>query len=102
MIISQTEVAIPNAQDVMVSETALTVELEDGRTVVAPLGWYPRLAHASPEERGRWRLIGAGIGIHWEDLDEDISVEGLILGRPSGESQKSFQRWLAGRSGMNR
>jgi len=98
MIISQTEVTIPNAQNVIVSENALTVELEDGRTVVAPLGWYPRLAHASPEERGRWRLIGTGIGIHWEDLDEDISVEGLILGKPSGESQKSFQRWLEARS----
>ncbi|MBI3523486.1 MAG: DUF2442 domain-containing protein [Betaproteobacteria bacterium] len=98
MIISQTEVAIPNVQNVTVSESALTVELEDGRTVAAPLGWYPRLAHASPEEWVRWRLIGAGIGIHWEDLDEDISVEGLILGKPSGESQKSFQRWLAGRS----
>jgi hypothetical protein len=101
MIISQTEVAIPNVQNVIVSENALTVELADGRTVAAPLGWYPRLAHASPEERGRWRLIGAGTGIHWEDLDEDISVEGLILGKPSGESQKSFQRWLEVRSGKN-
>ncbi len=101
MIISQTEVAIPNALNVIVSENTLTVELEDGRTVAAPLGWYPRLAHASPEERVRWRLIGAGMGIHWEDLDEDISVEGLILGKPSGESQQSFQRWLAGRSAKN-
>ena len=101
MIISQTEVAIPNALNVSVSESALTVELEDGRSVAAPLGWYPRLAQALPEERTRWRLIGAGTGIHWEDLDEDISVEGLILGKPSGESQKSFQRWLAKRSGKN-
>lgn len=101
MIISQTELTIPNVQNVIVSENALTVELEDGRSVAAPLGWYPRLAHASPEERVRWRLIGAGIGIHWEDLDEDISVEALILGKPSGESQKSFQRWLAGRSDKN-
>ena len=97
MIISQTEVAIPNVQNVIVSENTLTFELEDGRTVAAPLGWYPRLAHASSEERVRWRLIGAGMGIHWEDLDEDISVEALILGKPSSESQKSFQRWLAGR-----
>ncbi|MFA7267890.1 MAG: DUF2442 domain-containing protein [Sterolibacterium sp.] len=101
MIISQTEVTIPNVLNVIVSENALTVELEDGRTVAAPLGWYPRLAHASPEERTHWRLIGAGTGIHWEDIDEDISVEGLILGKPSSESQKSFQRWLAGRSEKN-
>jgi len=101
MIISQNEIAIPNVQNVIVSENSLTVELADGRTVAAPLGWYPRLAHASPEERARWRLVGAGIGIHWEDIDEDISVEGLILGKPSGESQKSFQRWLAERRDKN-
>lgn len=97
MIISQTEVAIPNAQHVSVSDDALTVELEDGRTLAAPLGWYPRLVHAKPEERKRWRLIGQGAGIHWDDLDEDISVEGLLLGKRSGESQQSFQRWLSAR-----
>lgn len=99
MIISQTEISIPNAQHVSVSDEALTVELEDGRTLSAPLGWYPRLAHAKPEERKRWRLIGQGAGIHWDDIDEDISIEGLLLGKPSGESQRSFQRWLAGREG---
>lgn len=99
MIISQTEISIPNAQHVSVSDEALTVELEDGRTLSAPLGWYPRLAHAKPEERKRWRLIGQGAGIHWDDIDEDISIEGLLLGKRSGESQHSFQRWLAGREG---
>jgi len=99
MIISQTEIAIPNAQQVSVSDEALTVELEDGRTISAPLGWYPRLAHASAAERERWRLIGQGTGIHWEDIDEDIGIEGLLLGKRSGESQHSFQRWLAARAG---
>jgi hypothetical protein len=75
----------------------LTVDLVDGRTVSVPLAWYPRLAHASAPERENWRLIGRGEGIHWPDLDEDISVEGLLVGRPSGESQASFQRWLLSR-----
>ena len=97
MIISQTEIAIPNAQHVLVTEHTLTVDLEDGRTLSAPLGWYPRLANATPEERERWRLIGQGSGIHWDDIDEDISVEGLLLGKRSGESQGSFERWLATR-----
>ncbi|MXW24008.1 MAG: DUF2442 domain-containing protein [Chloroflexi bacterium] len=66
----------------------------DGRTISVPLDWYPRLTHATPEERDNWRLIAGGEGIHWPDLDEDISVEGLIASRPSAESQKSFRRWL--------
>jgi len=97
MIFSQTEIGIPDALTVNVSKDALTVELDDGRTLTAPLGWYPRLSHASPEERQHWRLIGSGSGINWPDLDEDISIEGLLLGRPSGESQRSFDRWLAER-----
>ncbi|MDK9702113.1 MAG: DUF2442 domain-containing protein [Sulfuritalea sp.] len=97
MIISQTEIAIPNAQNVTVTERTLSVDLEDGRTLSAPLGWYPRLANATPEEREHWRLIGQGIGIHWDDIDEDISIEGLLLGKRSGESQGSFERWLATR-----
>ena len=59
--------------------------------------WYPRLAHATTEERDRWRLIGQGEGIHWPDLDEDISVDNLLAGRASGESQASLRRWLEGR-----
>lgn len=85
---------VPDAVDVRVSEDTLSVELSDGRTISVPLGWYPRLEHATPSERAHWRLIGQGRGIHWEDIDEDISVEGLLAGKPSGESQASFKRWL--------
>jgi len=90
------------AQDVTLSDETLTVELVDGRSVSIPLAWYPRLTHATPAERKNWRLIGRGEGIHWPDLDEDISVEGLLAGRPSGESQASFQRWLQSRKLSNR
>jgi hypothetical protein len=79
---------------VTVSDDTLTVELSDGRTISAPLAWYPRLFHGSPAERARFRFIGGGVGIHWPDLDEDISVQNLILGRPSGESQASLRKWL--------
>jgi len=82
---------------VRIAGDALVVDLTDGRTVTVPLGWYPRLAYGSASERRKWRLIGAGEGIHWPDLDEDISVEGLLAGRPSGESQKSLERWLQSR-----
>lgn len=85
------------AQNVVVTDDTLTIDLVDGRTVSAPLAWYPRLAHGSPVERSTWRLIGRGEGIHWPDLDEDISVDSVLAGRPSGESQPSFQRWLLGR-----
>jgi hypothetical protein len=80
--------------DVRFSQYALTIELSDGRTVSVPLSRHPRLDHASSTERANWRLIGKGQGIHWEDIDEDISVEGLLAGRPSAESQSSFNRWL--------
>ena len=87
----------PLAQDVRVSEDVLGVDLSDGRSISVPLTWYPRLMAATVEERENWRLIGNGEGIHWEDLDEDISVEGLLAGRPSGESQASLRSWLAQR-----
>jgi len=86
------------ALDVRVTEGELTVDLADGRTISVPLGWYPRLAHGTSKERNRWELIGGGEGIHWPDLDEDISVAGLLAGKPSGESQRSFQKWLDGRA----
>ncbi|HVR95047.1 MAG TPA: DUF2442 domain-containing protein [Thermoanaerobaculia bacterium] len=83
--------------NVAVTEDTLTVELSDGRSLSVPLAWFPRLVHATAEERSHWRLIGKGQGIHWEGLDEDISVEGLLAGRPSGESQRSFEEWLRAR-----
>lgn len=86
------------AVDVQVTEDELTARLEDGRTVAVPLVWYPRLLHGGKRERARWRLIGRGVGIHWPLLDEDISVEGLLVGRRSGESQESLKRWFASRS----
>ena len=95
MNISTVEVMVPDAGEVTVTEDSLTVELSDGRTIAVPLAWYPRLVHATKEERVNWRLIGRGQGIHWPDLDEDISVEELLAGRSSGESQESFRRWLA-------
>jgi len=95
------EIEIPRAVDVKVTKDTLTVELSDGRTISVPLQWYPRLVYATPEERKNWRLIGNGEGIHWEDLDEDISVEGLIAGRSSGESQESFKKWLEKRKKKN-
>ena len=85
------------ATRVRVTPRALIVELRDGRTVSVPLEWYPRLAHGTPRERQQWELIGPGHGIHWPALDEDISVEGLLQGLPSGESKASFARWLESR-----
>jgi hypothetical protein len=85
------------ARSVSVTEDDLVVALSDGRTLSVPLAWYPRLLHGTPEERNNWRMIGAGVGIHWPDLDEDISIAGLIAGRPSGESQRSLNRWLKSR-----
>ena len=85
------------AERVVVTDHALTVELGDGRSISAPLEWYPRLAHATRQERDNWRLIGGGQGIHWGDLDEDISIESLLAGRRSTESPTSFRRWLARR-----
>ena len=86
---------IPIAQAINVTADTLEVKLSDGRSVLTPLNWYPRLLHATQQERENWRLMGRGEGIHWEDLDEDISVEGILAGRASAESQKSLQRWLA-------
>lgn len=94
MSTSTVENRLPFAQDVAVTKDTLRVNLSDGRTIAVPLAWFPRLVHASVAERNNWRLIGKGDGIHWEDVDEDISVEGLLAGRPSGESQTSFAKWL--------
>lgn len=79
---------------VALSDDALEVELSDGRTISAPLAWHPRLSHGRTEERNNWRFIARGRGIHWPELDEDISVENLLAGKPSGESQASLKRWF--------
>lgn len=94
MSISPIEIELPMAEDVRVTNDSLIVDLSDGRTISVPLEWFPRLLHATPEERSNWRLIGRGHGVHWEEIDEDISVEGLVAGRPSGESQRSFKKWI--------
>jgi hypothetical protein len=85
------------AKSVRVTADSLVVELKDGRAVSVPLKWYPRLVEGSPRERRRWELIGAGIGIHWPDLDEDVSVEALLNGLGSNESATSLRRWRASR-----
>ena len=95
---STTEIKVARAQCVAVTEDSLTVDLVDGRTISVPIGWYPRLLHGSLEERNNWRLIGRGEGIHWPDLDEDVSVENLLTAKASGESQRSFKRWLEERT----
>jgi hypothetical protein len=93
MSILPIEIELPKAEDVRVTNDSLIVNLRDGRTISVPLEWFPRLLHATAEERSNWRLIGRGHGIHWEEIDEDISVEGLVAGRLSGESQRSFKKW---------
>lgn len=98
MTTSAVDIAIPKAENVTVNEDTLSVDLSDGRSISVPLAWFPRLLHASSAERKNWRLIGKGQGIHWVDLDEDIGVEALLAGQPSGESQSSFRKWLAARN----
>jgi len=94
---SPIDISQARAQRVALTEDALVVELIDGRTLTIPLTWYPRLAHGTQAERTNWRLIGEGEGLHWPDLDEDISVEGLLAGRRSGETQASLRRWFESR-----
>jgi|SRR5688572_8222995 len=95
---SSIEIELPIARSVVVTKGALQVALADGRSISVPLAWYPRLLHATSSERRRWRLIGQGRGIHWEALDEDISIEGILAGRASGESRASFRKWLNSRA----
>ena len=97
-----TSTADVRAQHVAISDDSLTVGLSDGRSISVPLAWYPRLLHGSPEERSNWRLIGNSEGIHWPDLDEDISVENLLQGKRSGESQDSFEKWRQRRTESSR
>jgi hypothetical protein len=79
---------------IRVTDDTLSVDLEDGRTISVPLSWYPRLVYATPDERQNFQIAGAGYGIHRPDLDEDIGVEGLLLGKRSLESWTSLASWL--------
>jgi hypothetical protein len=97
MSILETELRQALARSISVSDDALIADLVDGRTITVPIAWFPRLAHGTSIERANWRLIAGGEGIHWPDLDEDISVESLLAGRGSGETQESLRRWLQGR-----
>ncbi len=94
MATSVLEIESPAAASIRVTSECLTADLVDGRTISVPLKWFPRLVHATSSERGNWDLSGDGGHIHWPDLDEDISVEGLIAGWPSRETKESFARWL--------
>ena len=85
---------LPRVVNVTIDDDTLSVDLEDGRTVSVPIGWYPRLAYGTPAERANFQISGAGYGIHWPELDEDIGVEGLVLGKRSTEGPASFERWL--------
>lgn len=87
----------PAASGVSVCGDRLVVDLADGRTLSIPLGWYPRLQHATDAERGHWRLLGDGYAIEWPDIDEHIGIGGLLAGRASGESDASLKRGLASR-----
>jgi hypothetical protein len=91
----------PRARSVAVSEDALTVDLVDGRTIIVPVAWYPRLWHGSDQERNRVEIFGDGTYIHWPDLDEDLTVAGLLAGQRSGESPESLKKWLEARGNKN-
>ena len=87
----------PAAIKIAVRGDKLIVELADGRTLVVPLEWYPRLLHAARKERQNWTLLGNGYAIEWPDLDEHIGIASLLAGHRSGESRKSFERWRLSR-----
>jgi hypothetical protein len=99
---SMDERQMPFATRVKVTDDTLSVDLSDGRTILVPLAWYPRLSHATEKERKVWRLVAGGQGIHWRDIEEDISVANLLRGQPSGESQDSLKNWLGARAKRKR
>jgi hypothetical protein len=91
---SVVEIQEARAQSAKVTEEALTVDLVDGRTIIVPLVWFPRLWHGTPRERNHFEIFGDGAYIHWPELDEDLTVAGLLTGHRSGESSQSLQKWL--------
>ena len=94
---SATEISGAHALSVRISDDALTVDLVDGRTIIVPLIWFPRLWHATEEERGHFEVFGDGAYVHWPGVDEDLTVAGLLAGKRSGESAKSLKHWLEAR-----
>lgn len=78
-----TKIADERVSDVRFDESRLIVDLADGRTIAVPIAWYPRLLDATPQQRAHWEVVGAGFGIHWPDIDEDLSTEGLLRGAPA-------------------
>jgi Protein of unknown function (DUF2442) len=99
---SAVEIQEARAQSVRVTEDALSVDLVDGRTISVPLVWYPRLWHGTPGERGHFEIFGDGTYLHWPDLDEDLTVAGLLAGRHSEESPQSLQKWLKSREAQGK
>ena len=85
---------LPRINSVTVTDDTVSVDLEDGRSIAVPIGWYPRLAHGTPAERANFQISGAGYGMYWPELDEDIGIEGLLVGKQSTESAASFELWL--------
>lgn len=96
-VAASSDVEVARILSVYIDDSTLTVDLEDGRTISIPIVWFPRLSYATRKERENWEIAGAGYGIYWPDLDEDIGVEGIVRGRKSGEGPTSFARWLAER-----
>jgi hypothetical protein len=97
-----TSTADVRVKDIAITEDSLTVSLADGRTITVPLEWFPRLVHATAAEGKNWRLVGKGEGLHWPELDEDINIHDLLLGRRSAETQSSFERWLEKRRSIDK
>ena len=91
------EIQEARAQSAKLTDEALAIDLVDGRTIIVPLVWFPRLWHGAPRERNHFEIIGDGAYIHWPDLDEDLTVAGLLAGRRSGESPQSLKKWLQSR-----
>jgi hypothetical protein len=97
MNILEIEIQEARAQDVRVEEETLAVDLTDGRTIITPLAWYPRLLYGTTRERANFEIIGDGRYIHWPDLDEDLTVAGILAGRSSHESTESLKKWMDAR-----
>src|SRR5438876_12313311 len=90
------------AQSARLTEEALAVDLVDGRTIIVPLVWFPRLWHGTPQERNHFEIIGDGAYIHWPELDEDLTVAGLLVGHRSGERSQSLWKWLGSQKSKKR